>query len=77
MDMALPTLNNSDHNRLLLRLQHLSLNEGQADYFKTQLNRFFDEYQNMMMNLSATIENYREVAALINARQPLVKRHEP
>jgi hypothetical protein len=75
--MAIRALNNSEHNRLLQPLQHLPLEEDQADNFKTQLNQFFDEYQSMMMNLSATIQNYREVAALINARQPLVKRHEP
>lgn len=75
--MAIRALNNSEHNRLLQRLHIYHYRKIKWDNFKEQLNQFFDEYQSMIMNLSATIENYREVAALINARQPLVKRHEP
>ena len=73
--MALRAIDNSDHNRLLQRLNNLP--EERAEEYQTMLNRLFDEYQALLVDLSTIIQKYRVVAAKINERQPLVKRKEP
>ena len=75
--MALRALDNSEHNRLFQRTGHVPFEEVRAANFEQQLAQFYEEYNTLMVKLGEVIANYREVAALINERQPLVKRKEP
>ena len=73
--MALQGLNNSDHHKLLYRLSGLP--HERSKEFEKLLTQLFEEYHTLLVDLSLVIQNYREVAAKINERQPLVKRKEP
>jgi len=75
--MALQALNNMEHTRLLQRINNMPFEEKQAANFEQQLIEFYEIYHTMLIELAVVIEKYREVAAKINARQPLVKRKEP
>lgn len=75
--MALRALDNTEHSKLLHRINNMPFEVRQAKKFEQQLTKFYEEYHTMLIEIAEVIEKYREVAAKINARQPLVKRKEP
>jgi hypothetical protein len=75
--MALRALDNIEHSKLLHRINNMPFEDRHAEKFEQQLTKFYEECHTMLIELAVVIEQYREVAAKINARQPLVKRKEP
>jgi hypothetical protein len=73
--MALKAITSTDHIRLLKQLQKLPIDQWEK--CEVLLRQFYEEYNTLIVNLADVIEKYREVAAKINERQPLVKRKEP
>jgi hypothetical protein len=74
--MALQAISDFEHQKLIKRLAHLPLPTDKASHAEQQLNRFYEEYHSVLMSLAQVIASYREVAAVINERQPLVKKKE-
>lgn len=73
--MALQAISNTERGRLLYRLQDMPYER--AKELEKLLTQFFGEYYILLVDLSLVIQQYRDVAAKINERQPLVKRKEP
>jgi hypothetical protein len=55
----------------------MSFEEKEAANFENLLDKFYNEYNTLLVELVSVIANYREVIAKINERQPLIKRKEP
>jgi hypothetical protein len=73
--MALQALSNTEHGRLLQRSHDIPYEQSKE--LRALLNQFFEEYHTLLVDLADVIQKYREIAAKINERQPLVKRKEP
>ncbi len=75
--MELQALNYKEYSKLLQRINDMTFEERQVAKFERQLTKFFEAYHIMLIEIAIAIEKYREIAAKINASQPLVKRKEP
>ena len=63
--MALPAITATEHSRNLYRLSNLPYGEDEIRLIEQELKELIGNYHNLLIDLSQTIEKYKQTAAKI------------
>ena len=72
--MPIELINTDEHERMLEKIDHLPFGDNHAGIYRASLNELFLKFNGQLKEIFDTIKAYREVADLINRRQPLVNK---
>jgi hypothetical protein len=69
--MGIELIKGEDHQHLLEKIDKLPFGDEHAGLYRASLEELFVQFNGQLKELFHTIKAYREVADLINKRQPL------
>jgi hypothetical protein len=72
--MPIELINKEQHQRLLEKIDRLPFGDEHAGVYRASLEELFTQFNGQLKDLFDTIKTYREVADLINKRQPLASK---
>jgi hypothetical protein len=72
--MAIELINSEEHQRVLDNIDRLPFGDEHAGIYRASLEELFLKFNGQLKDLFDTIRAYREVADLINKRQPLANK---
>ena len=72
--MPIELINHEEHQRMLEKIDHLPFGDRHAGIYRASLDELFLKFNAQLKEIFDTIKAYREVADLINRRQPLVNK---
>ncbi len=64
-------LSNSEHDTLRLKIEGLSIGDSQVRVYQKSIEELYAKYNEQLTELSETVSVYREIAQMIQQRQPL------
>ena len=72
--MSIELSNSEEHERMLEKIDHLPFGDRHAGIYRASLDELFLKFNVQLKEIFDTIKSYREVADLINKRQPLANK---
>jgi len=72
--MPIELINNEEHERILEKIDLLPFGDEHAGIYRASLEELFLKFNGQLKEIFDTIKAYREVADLINKRQPLANK---
>jgi flagellar capping protein FliD len=67
-------LSNNEHDKLLLKIEGLPFGDSQTRVYQKSIEELYAKYNEQLTELSETVTVYREIAKLIQQRQPLTNK---
>lgn len=72
--MSIELINSEEHEHMLEKIDNLPFGDGHAGIYRASLEELFLKFNGQLKDIFDTIKAYREVADLINKRQPLANK---
>jgi len=72
--MGIELIKGEEHQSILEKIDRLPFGDEHAGVYRTSLEELFSKFNGQLKEIFDTIKAYREVADLINRRQPLVNK---